>query len=171
MNCYLKLKLDSQSSFCIFLAVCFNESGEIEESRYLTKVPEVIIPPKNSLAEETERQVRAYLEYPRDFKGFDLPLSYANMTDHQKRVSQAIMRVKSGEKRTYGEIAKEINSSPQAVGGACRNNRLSLFVPDHRIVSAMDGLGGFKNYYTTGNRIEIKNGLLCHENSVKKRTD
>ncbi|MGI9306106.1 MAG: methylated-DNA--[protein]-cysteine S-methyltransferase [Gammaproteobacteria bacterium] len=97
-------------------------------------------PPQNYLAKEAARQMRAYLRRPRGFV-FELPLLSAP-TAHQRRVRDALMKVAGGEKRTYGDIARQIKSSPRAVGGACRANFLPLLVPCHRIVAA-NGEGGF----------------------------
>ena len=115
------------------------------------------LPPQNPLAAEAARQLRAYWKKPRGFV-FELPLLSAP-TAHQRRTRAAMLEVASGEVRTYGEIAKQIRSSPRAVGGACRANFLPLFVPCHRIVAA-DGLGGFMGARAGA---QIKNALLRHE--------
>ena len=63
--------------------------------------------------------------------------------------------------RTYGELAKLLNSSARAVGGACRANPISLVIPCHRVV-ASNGLGGYGGA-TAGKRLAIKQWLLEHE--------
>jgi len=62
---------------------------------------------------------------------------------------------------TYGEIAAELDSSPRAVGNACRKNPISLVIPCHRVVSA-SGIGGFSGQIE-GEKISIKQQLLAHE--------
>ena len=121
------------------------------------------IPPRTALAKETARQVRAYLRKPRGFI-FDLPLLSAP-TAHQRRTRAAMLQVAGGEIRTYGQIAAQINSSPRAVGGACRANFLPLLVPCHRIVAA-DGLGGFMGV-RGGDCGRIKRALLALELEAK----
>ncbi len=107
---------------------------------------------------EAQRQLQHYL---RDSAvGFSLPLQLLG-TDFQKRVWQALTRISRGSVRTYGEIASELNTSPRAVGNACRANPVPLLVPCHRVVSAC-GIGGFAGA-TRGRRLEIKRWLLQHE--------
>jgi methylated-DNA-[protein]-cysteine S-methyltransferase len=60
---------------------------------------------------------------------------------------------------TYGELAKELNTSSRAIGQACRTNPLVLFIPCHRIVSKT-GLGG---YMGDQKKVSIKSWLLEHE--------
>jgi len=60
----------------------------------------------------------------------------------QASLRQALLGVQFGEIRTYGELAKELNSSPRAVGQALGANPFPILIPCHRIVAA-NGLGGF----------------------------
>ncbi len=126
-----------KTPFGVFAVYC--DEYAVLKTEYLPP-QSAALPPRNYLAKETARQVRAYLQKPRGFV-FDLPLLSAP-TAHQRRVRAAMLGVGGGEIRTYGQIAAQINSSPRAVGGACRANFLPLLVPCHRIVAA-DGLGGF----------------------------
>lgn len=61
--------------------------------------------------------------------------------------------VKRGSVITYGDLAKALNTSPRAVGGAMKRNPYPIVVPCHRVV-AHDGIG----YYSSG--IEEKKFLL-----------
>lgn len=75
---------------------------------------------------------------------FSLPLD-PDGTAFQKRVWQALLDVPYGETRSYGEIATAIGNpkSSRAVGGACHNNPLPIFIPCHRIVGSTGKLVGF----------------------------
>ncbi|MGU9951138.1 MAG: methylated-DNA--[protein]-cysteine S-methyltransferase [Gammaproteobacteria bacterium WSBS_2016_MAG_OTU1] len=117
-----------------------------------------VLPPQNPLAKEAARQVHAYFKRAHGFV-FELPLLSAP-SEHQRRVRTAMQNIPFGETCTYGEIAKHIKSSARAVGGACRANRLPLFVPCHRVVAA-NGLGGFMG--EGGHEHHIKKFLLQHE--------
>ena len=66
-----------------------------------------------------------------------------------------------GKVMTYGEVARQLDSSPRAVGNACRANPLPIIIPCHRIVgqTGTGGYGGFR----TGKVVEIKHWLLHHE--------
>ncbi len=82
-------------------------------------------------------------------------------TAFQKRVWQALREIPVGETRTYGQIAKQLNSSPRAVGNACRANPLPIITPCHRVV-AVNGPGGFAGT-RHGKWMKIKKWLLAHE--------
>ena len=73
---------------------------------------------------------------------FDLPVAPRG-TEHDRKVWRAMQRIPAGEVRTYGEIAREIASSPRAVGNACGRNPIPIIVPCHRIVGAGGAIGGY----------------------------
>lgn len=82
-------------------------------------------------------------------------------TPFQRRVWRALQRIPVGQTRTYGDLAKALQSSPRAVGNACRANPVPIIVPCHRIVAA-NGLGGYSGQ-TRGRQMQIKRWLLSHE--------
>jgi len=55
---------------------------------------------------------------------------------------EALCAIPPGSTKTYGDIAKQLDTSPRAIGAWCASNPLLLKVPCHRIVSK-SGLGGF----------------------------
>jgi methylated-DNA-[protein]-cysteine S-methyltransferase len=63
-------------------------------------------------------------------------------TAFQKKMRLRLLAIPAGEVRTYGELARQLVSSPRATGQALGANPLPILVPCHRIVAA-DGLGGF----------------------------
>ena len=80
-------------------------------------------------------------------------------TPFQKKVWWTLKTIPYGSVRTYGDVAKELNSSSRAVGQACRRNNIPLFIPCHRVVAAK-GIGGFMGGYR---HVERKRWLLQHE--------
>lgn len=92
---------------------------------------------------------------------FDLPLNPIG-TSFQKRVWQAIQQIPYGETLTYKALAQDLNTSPRAIGQACRANPILLFIPCHRVV-ASDGLGGYMGERTS---LHFKRDLLCHEQAL-----
>lgn len=104
------------------------------------------------------RQIQAYCQRP-DFR-FSLQTAPAG-TAFQHRVWRLIASIPSGCTRTYSALARDLESSPRAVGGACRANPYPLLVPCHRVV-AVDGLGGFAGD-TRGTLLAFKRRLLLHE--------
>lgn len=86
-------------------------------------------------------------------------------TPFQRRVWEAMRAIPPGETRTYGELARELKSSPRAVGGACRANPVPLLIPCHRVVAA-NGLGGYAGDTGGGDRLILKRRLLALEGVV-----
>lgn len=115
--------------------------------------------PRDALAAETVRQLRAWFDEPR--QPFDLPLAPAD-TPFRARMREAMCAIPPGRTRTYGEIAAEIGSVARAVGGACRHNPLAIIVPCHRVV-ARDGIGGYSGDWGRGAALSHKQRLLALE--------
>lgn len=90
----------------------------------------------------------------------NLPLQAVG-TAYQHRVWKALCEIPSGTTLTYGELAKKLNSSPRAVGQACRKNPIPVIVPCHRVISA-NGVIGYAGE-TKGDLPAIKLWLLQHE--------
>ncbi len=77
-----------------------------------------------------------------NIEAFD-KLDLRGLTRFEKRVYRHLTeRVKRGSVITYGELAKELKTSPRAIGGAMRRNPYPIVVPCHRVVSSK-GLGGY----------------------------
>lgn len=90
----------------------------------------------------------------------DVPLR-PDGTDFQKRVWHAMSAIPSGRMRSYGELARELDSAAQAVGNACRANPIPILIPCHRVVGA-SGLGG----YSGGDGLTTKTALLRLEGAL-----
>ena len=82
-------------------------------------------------------------------------------TTFKKRVWAVLQKIPAGKVKTYGEVAKQLNSSARAVGNACRANPIPLIVPCHRVI-AKTGIGGFSGEIN-GASIDRKRWLLAHE--------
>ena len=118
--------------------------------------------PRDGVAERACAQLEAYLADP-EFR-FRLPLSPAG-TPFQRRVWARIAAIAPGRTRSYGEIAREIDSAPRAVGQACGANPLPLVVPCHRVLAA-GGIGGFA-HRDGGFPLAVKRWLLAHEGAAQ----
>lgn len=73
---------------------------------------------------------------------FELVLAPAG-TDFQRRVWDVLRSIRFGATRTYGDLARELGSSPRAVGAAVGRNPISIFVPCHRVVGSNGDLTGY----------------------------
>ena len=54
------------------------------------------------------------------------------------------MQIPAGKITSYATLAKVLNTSPRAIGGALRNNPFAPEVPCHRVIAADGYVGGFK---------------------------
>lgn len=115
---------------------------------------------ENALSRRARGQLQAYLKDPQ--RGFDLPIE-AKGTLFQQRVWRCLQTIPAGQTWSYGQLARHIDSSARAVGGACRRNPVALIVPCHRVVAA-NGPGGYAGD-TNGRNMQVKQWLLAHEAS------
>ena len=106
-------------------------------------------------------QLLAYLDTPSH--RFDLPIRLHG-SPFRQRVWAVLREIPAGETRTYGDLARQLHSSPRAVGQALGDNPLPIVLPCHRVISSA-GLGGF-NHHAAGTAIEIKRWLLRHEHAI-----
>ncbi len=133
------------------------EGDALAEITFLPKSGEALAP-RDRLAARVCAQIERYVE---DFEfRFDLPLA-SQGTPFQRRVWGKIAAIRTGRTRSYGEIARDLDSSPRAVGQACGANPVPLVVPCHRVLAA-GGLGGFA-HHEGGFHLSVKRWLLAHE--------
>jgi AraC family transcriptional regulator of adaptative response/methylated-DNA-[protein]-cysteine methyltransferase len=94
----------------------------------------------------------------------DLPLDIQT-TAFQRRVYEELLRIPSGETRSYAEVAEAIGqpTAARAVGSACANNPVALAIPCHRVLRNDGNLGG----YAWG--IERKQALISAERRATRR--
>lgn len=102
---------------------------------------------------EAAAQLKDYFSGSR--KTFDIPLVYDG-SEFQMSVWSRIMEIPFGETVTYGQIAEDIGSpgASRAVGTACGNNNIPIFIPCHRVVPSSGGTGSY-----AGGK-SMKNNLL-----------
>lgn len=122
---------------------------------FFTQKSGVIIP--HPFSEIIQTELLAYAANPHH--RFQLPLKPQGTVFLQK-VLNALLVIPVGRTLTYGELAMKIQSSPRAVGQACKRNPLALFIPCHRVVGK-ENLGG---YMGNPNALPYKASLLAHEN-------
>ena len=81
----------------------------------------------------------------------------------QKKVWLELRKIKLGQTKTYGEIAKKYKLSPRHVGKICGQNKLLLSIPCHRVIRSDGNLGGF----TSIGGVKLKKKILQFEQSWK----
>lgn len=92
------------------------------------------------LLKEGFSQLAAY--FNGRLKEFSLPLK-ASGTSFQVAVWNHLIEIPYGSTRSYGELARDLGSSPRSVGGACGKNPISIIVPCHRVLAKNSKIGGF----------------------------
>ncbi len=67
-------------------------------------------------------------------------------TPFQLSVWRYLLKTRSGQTLSYGELAKAISAptAVRAVASACGANPIALFVPCHRVLRTDGGLGGYR---------------------------
>ena len=110
---------------------------------------------KDPMLEEAAHQLRQYFAGTRT--DFDLPMK-PHGTVFQQRVWSAMLEIPCGKTATYGGLARQLESAPRAIGGACGRNPLPIVIPCHRVVG-----GAGKGGYSGLGGLTTKDWLLNHE--------
>ena len=111
----------------------------------------------NELLLNAKKQICEYFQGKR--KSFTLKVNPMG-TVFQRKVWNKLQLIKYGEVKFYSDIAKELKSSPRAVGNACGKNKCLIIIPCHRIVSK--NVKNSSDYSSFGGLIH-KNILLSFE--------
>ncbi|MEL6840291.1 MAG: methylated-DNA--[protein]-cysteine S-methyltransferase [Pseudomonadota bacterium] len=93
-------------------------------------------------------------------RDFTLPLAPRGSA-FQQDFCAALRAIPYGETRTYGDLARDLGVSAQAIGQACGANPIAILIPCHRVLAAT-GLGG----YSGAGGIEAKVTLLRLEGAA-----
>lgn len=122
---------------------------------------EIKIGSKSKVVSKIKKQLVAYFEGKQ--KKLDLEVLIEG-TDFQKKVWNELLKIPYGEKRTYGEIAKNIGNPKayRAVGMACNKNKIPIVIPCHRVIGANQKLVGFAG------GLKVKSILLDLESTNKE---
>ena len=99
------------------------------------------------------------------FKFFNKKTSYINAPHKmngnkvQIKVWNDLKKIKPGNTKSYGQIARKYKLSPRHVGKICGQNKLALLGPCHRVIRTDGTLGGF----SSRGGIKLKKKLLEFE--------
>ncbi len=115
--------------------------------------------PNGGLLAEAARQLTEY--FAGTLREFTLPLA-PHGTPFRLKVWAAMQAIPYGQTRSYGDLARALDSAPRAVGGACGANPIPLIIPCHRVVGAGGTLGGFSG----GAGCDTKRQLLALERAL-----
>ena len=115
--------------------------------------------PNGGVLAEAARQLTEY--FAGDLRGFTLPVAPEG-TPFRRRVWAAMQAIPYGQTRSYGDLARALDSAPRAIGGACGANPIPLIIPCHRVVGSSGALGGFSG----GAGCDTKRQLLALEGAL-----
>ncbi|KAF2476590.1 DNA binding methylated-DNA--cysteine S-methyltransferase [Lindgomyces ingoldianus] len=88
------------------------------------------------------------------------------VTEYQTRVYTLLQQIPKGKITSYAAMARALNSSPRAIGGALRSNPFAPEVPCHRCIASTGFVGGFKGDWEkvpSGQNQDEKLKLLAQE--------
>ena len=111
---------------------------------------------KSEYLRKSKQEILNYLNG--DKKIFSLNISLKGSV-LQKRIWKELLKISYGCTKTYGEIAKSLNTSPRYVGNVCGQNNHLLIIPCHRVIRSDGELGG----YSGSGGIKQKRKLLENE--------
>jgi methylated-DNA-[protein]-cysteine S-methyltransferase len=139
------------------IATAFGEPERLESLSF----------PLSTMVRDSGRiaHVRQQLEeyFAGERQSFDLELAPQG-TPYRHRVWRALLEIPYGETRSYGDLARDLQSSARAVGGANGANALCPIIGCHRVIGADGSLTGF------GFGVDLKKQLLDLERAVVART-
>lgn len=116
-------------------------------------------PPEAGSSEAVREAVRQIEQwFAREREAFDLALEPAG-TPRGEALRAGLIAVPYGATLSYGELARQLGSSPRAIGQLCARNPFPLVVPCHRVL----GSGGALGNYSGGEGPKTKTWLLDHE--------
>ena len=95
---------------------------------------------KNPVLNELKKQIIEFTKGKRKFFSVKLHIEGSVL---QKKIWNKLRNIKYGKTKSYGDIAKELGTSPRYVGNVCGQNNHLLVIPCHRIVRSDGTLGGF----------------------------
>jgi len=137
------------------VAIDIGVTEEDFTSRLKSRAGTVVIHSRENVAGVVE-QLREYFDGERST--FKLNLDLVNLTEFQRQVLLATLKIPRGQITTYGEMARRLGKAQwaRAVGQALARNPIPIVIPCHRVLAADGSLHG----YSGGKGIQTKAQLL-----------
>ncbi|KAF7511828.1 hypothetical protein GJ744_003559 [Endocarpon pusillum] len=95
------------------------------------------------------------------------------VTEFQERVYTLLSQIPAGRITSYATLARALQTSPRAIGGALRSNPFAPEVPCHRVIAANGFVGGFMGDWekapsgvNQGKKLELLRGEGVEFNSI-----
>lgn len=157
----LLIAADDESVFLVEYAA--EERSQRQLARVTKRLQGTSEPGRPDPVQRLEAELAAY--FAGELSSFTTPVCPVG-TPFQERVWEALVRIPTGETRSYAAIAREIGepTATRAVGTANGANPISILVPCHRVVRTGGALGGY------GGGLDRKRWLLDHERTMTGAT-
>jgi O-6-methylguanine DNA methyltransferase len=93
------------------------------------------------------------------------------VTDFQKAVYRAVMKIPLGATRSYAWVARHIGRprSSRAVGNALHKNPYAPYVPCHRVIASDGTIGGYSRGLKRKRELLKKEGLYHRRSTIDYR--
>ena len=108
-----------------------------------------------AVREATEQLERWFAGELHDFTVAMAPMG----TSRGEELRAGLVAIGYGDTLSYGALARQLGSSPRAIGQLCARNPFPIIVPCHRVL----GAGGALGHYSGGEGPKTKSWLLEHE--------
>jgi len=132
----------SRAGSLILLEFTNRRRMEIQIETLKKRFKAAFLPEDDAVIKQTRRELDQYFAGTR--RDFTLPLDYPG-TPFEVKVWTELLRIPSGETRSYEELAllTSTKSAVRAVGSANGRNRIAIVIPCHRVINKSGALGGY----------------------------
>lgn len=145
-----------------------SEIGNIKLFYDADKLYEIIRTEEAISKNEPTIEISDFIDQFRHYlKGYDVKFKINfefTGTSFNKAVLREIFKIKYGELITYKELARRsgFDKAYRAVGTVCKNNKLPILIPCHRVINS----NGHFGQYSLGKEIKAK--LIDIEDNTEK---
>jgi len=112
------------------------QNGKVIELRFSKKRSEG----KSIILKRLKKNVNDF--FSKKKKSFTVPYKIIG-NNIQRKIWSELKKIKYGQTKSYGVIAKKLNISPRYVGKVCGQNNHIIIIPCHRVICSDGKLGGF----------------------------
>lgn len=140
------------------IAIIASATGLVRVEFLADASPRVKTAGEGAAAEIRDYALRELAAYP-EGGVLACPVDLKGLPAFRRQVLTAMRKTKRGKTTSYGALAARVGSpgAARAVGSACANNPVPLWVPCHRVLAGGGKLGGFSG------GLEVKRALLALE--------
>lgn len=137
------------------IAIIASGTGLVRVEFLAAASPKVKTAGDGAAAEIRDYALRELAAYP-DGGVLACPVDLDGLPPFRRRALIALRKVGRGKTISYGALAARVGSpgAARAVGSACANNPVPLWVPCHRVLAGGGKLGGFSG------GLDVKRALL-----------